>query len=173
MEDFDIKILEDKYNEKSKRINAILSNPDFKYYIKEIDRLEENRIFCLHNLEHLFNVARSMQLINIEENLGLDRNHIYACALLHDLGRVEEYNGGKKHAIASSEISEKILKQVGFSSDEIENIKNAIIGHNNVEVNLLGKLLKFADKKSRNCYLCPASSKCKWSEEKKNKGVLL
>lgn len=165
--------IEKKYTEKSELINKILEDPEFISCIKELIELEKDRIFCIHGLEHLFNVARIMQLINVEENLNLDRDEIYASALLHDLGRVEQYKNGRDHSIVSPEIAERILSRVGFADESIENICDAIRGHNNVEINILGKLLKFADKRSRNCYLCPASSQCKWSDEKKNRGILL
>ncbi|MCD7929143.1 MAG: hypothetical protein LUF86_03175 [Clostridiales bacterium] len=40
------------------RVNQILRHPLFREKLTEIDRLEQERIFCRHGLEHLLAVAR-------------------------------------------------------------------------------------------------------------------
>ncbi|MDY5435563.1 HD domain-containing protein [Peptostreptococcus porci] len=155
------------------RIKKILSNRLFLDINNEITELERDRIFCKHGIEHLTSVARIMYINNLENGLGLDKELIYASALLHDIGRAEQYKNGREHSIAGLEISKKILSMCGFSEDEIELINSAIGSHNSNEEcnNELSNLLKYADKKSRNCFLCLASAECYWSDEKKNKTI--
>lgn len=95
--------------------------------------------------------------------------------LLHDIGRVQEYEDGTLHDIASVVFAEKILPECGFSEMEIREITEAIevdIGMRKSQKNITGGLLatylKKADKKSRNCMVCSAEAECKWSMEKKN-----
>ena len=45
-------------------------------------------------------VARIAYIENLEAQLGLEKEDIYIAALLHDLGRVDEYESGIGHHIA-------------------------------------------------------------------------
>lgn len=151
----------------------IIKNKIFLEYMTELKNLEKDRIFCLHDIEHLLNVARIMQLINLEENKNIDKELIYASALLHDIGRVIQYKYGKNHAKASVDIAKTILDECGYNNNEINVICDAIEKHNSESTSELAKLLKYADKKSRNCYLCLARNECYWSESKKNDTILI
>ena len=101
-------------------------------------------------------------ILNLEENLGIEKETIYAMGLLHDIGRWMEYEKGIDHAIASSTLAGKILIKCGFSKENIDEILKAIEGHRkNENFSILGELLYNADKLSRNCVSCKARSTCK------------
>lgn len=155
------------------RVNLILNNKIFLENYKVIEKYEKNREYCRHNLNHFLAVARLMYIKNLEENLDLNKDIIYATALLHDIGRSLQYSCNIDHIIASKEISLNILKECDFSNIEIEMIVDAIIAHHSIDDIVLNKLLRFADKLSRNCFFCKMREKCNWSEEKQNKGVQL
>ena len=97
-----------------KRVNCILSDVDFLDYIAKIKKLEENRIFCHHDMNHLLDVCRISWILNLEEKLQLDKSKVYAAALLHDIGRWIEYETGKDHAIASGNWPKIFYKDAGF-----------------------------------------------------------
>ena len=113
-------------------------------------------------------------------------DEIYACALVHDIGRAR---GGRNHALSSAEFAKELLPSCGFLPEETERIASAVSAHGGrggAEVcpapgageedkikaalekaeNPLGTLLVIADKLSRNCFNCAAEEECYW--EKKN-----
>lgn len=156
------------------RVNKIIENKLYADYMKRLCALEEDRVFCGHDLEHLLSVARIMLIKSYEENINIDKEIVYASSLLHDIGRVEEYERGVPHANASARIARIILSQSGYNPEETALITDAIADHNQTEpLSELGRLLRYADKISRNCFLCPAYAECKWSEEEKNKRVII
>ncbi|WP_101772220.1 HD domain-containing protein [Peptostreptococcus faecalis] len=155
------------------RVNAIIAHPDFLEAMSEIKKLEKKRIFCGHDLEHLLSVARIMYLTVLNEKIDIDKEIIYSTALLHDLGRAIQYKSGSAHAIESVKIAKKILEDVGFDRETIDYISTAIKEHNTETTTELSRILKYADKQSRNCFMCDAIKECKWSDEKKNMGVVL
>lgn len=95
-------------------------------------------------------------------------------ALLHDLGRVEQYESGIPHEQAAVPVAEKIMKECGFSNNEIILITEAILSHreDNAQKKDLGALLYKADKASRLCFVCNAADKCNWADDKKNKNII-
>lgn len=156
------------------RVNNILKNERYQVCLKKINEYEMDRIFCRHDMEHFLSVARIMLIKSFEDNISVDKEIIYAVALLHDIGRALQYEKGQDHASAGEEIAEKILVECGYLKHEIEAISIAILTHNQRQGSEpLGHLLQYADKTSRNCFLCPAYGECNWTEENKNKGVVL
>lgn len=142
------------------KVNLLLNDPGFLEYIKKNREAETDRIFCRHDLTHALDVARIAYILNMEENLRLDKETIYAAALLHDIGRWLEYENGADHAAASATLAEGLLDQYGFG-DKSE-IMTAIGNHRKKgQTALLSDLLYRADKLSRNCVSCGAISKCK------------
>ncbi len=151
------------------RYNRILTNEKFQKLLNELVVLEDNRKFCRHGLDHLFDVARTAYIINLERGLGIDKDLIYAAALLHDLGRCEEYKNGMEHHIAGSKIAADILSETDFTDEEIQEIVAAIAAHRNEsETEDLSGIIYMADKLTRPCFLCRAADECNWSESKKN-----
>lgn len=151
------------------KVNAILRHPVFTGHLARLEALEQSRIFCRHGLPHLLDVARMMWIAALERQLPATRDVVYAAALLHDLGRVEQIETGTPHHQASAELAAQILPETGFSEPEITQIQNAIACHRaDGGDNILGQLLYWADKKSRACWMCPARNECNWPDEKKN-----
>lgn len=150
------------------RFNSILKDDKYKYYLEKIKQHEVERRFCKHNLSHFFDVARIAYLLNLEQELGIDKEIIYTTALLHDIGRFMQYEEGIEHEVASWEIGQEFLKKYNFTKEESNLIKEGILGHRNSESGGFGKVLYEADKKSRMCIDCLAASECNWNEEKKN-----
>jgi uncharacterized domain HDIG len=154
------------------RVNAILNHEMFQMYIKKIAIYEKERIFCRHDIEHSLSVARIMYIQSLEKRMDIKKDMIYAAALLHDIGRASAYETGKPHAIEAEIPAKTILKQCGYNAEETEHISSAILNHHHAnDEEGFGGLLNYADKISRNCFLCSASNDCNWSEEKRNHGV--
>lgn len=154
------------------RVNKILYHSLYRSTLQEIEVFEKDRAFCLHNIEHFFNVARLMYILALEQNIAIEKDILYATALLHDIGRANQYKTQKPHAIESASIARSILSACDYTSAEIEQICHAIASHNQIgQETLLSSMLKQADKQSRNCFLCHAYKDCYWPEEQKNKGV--
>lgn len=158
--------------EKEKNLSgAIRRHPLFQEYYRRLEQAEQNRKFCRHQMEHLLDVARIAYIRNLESGLGLSKEMIYAAALLHDIGKVRQYEEGVPHEIASAEIAEIILKDVlPGKTEEQKEILRAVRGHRRYREDMtsLEKLLYLSDKKSRQCFVCPAEQECHWSIEKKN-----
>lgn len=151
------------------RINKILKNELFKKTLRNIMKAEETRIYCGHDIGHLFDTARICYILNLEQKTGFNKEIIYAAALLHDIGRYEEYENNIPHNEASAEIAEIILNESEFSVNEINIIKKAILYHRkDTEETSLGRLLYKSDKMSRKCFCCNVQNKCYWSIDKKN-----
>ena len=151
------------------RYNNILNNKKFISLLNEINDLEKDRIFCSHGIGHLFDVARTAYIICLENGIKTDKDIIYAAALLHDIGRAEEYKGGRAHNIAGAEIAEEILAQCSYNKEEIKLITDAIRSHRvNTDENTLAGIIFSADKLTRPCFMCNAEKLCNWDKEKKN-----
>ncbi|MDD3027311.1 MAG: HD domain-containing protein [Erysipelotrichaceae bacterium] len=156
------------------RVDLIINHPDFIRIITKLKKVEKNREFCIHDLEHLLNVARIMMIKNLEENLGFEKEIIYATALLHDIGKLHQYKTKEKHAPYGAILAAGILRDCRFNEAETAMMAQAIKTHSDDEAtNPLGELLRTSDKLSRNCFLCPARDKCNWDDKKKNKGVTI
>lgn len=150
------------------RFNAIINDRKYIYYIQKNKELEMDRKFCKHNLNHFLDVARIAQLINLEEDLGFDKEIIYTTAILHDIGKWVQYENGTPHEIASWEIAREFLEHYKFSQEEIELIRKGILGHRDKESAGFSAIIYKADKRSRLCISCKAEKECNWSDEKKN-----
>ncbi|MGN0299452.1 MAG: HD domain-containing protein [Lachnospiraceae bacterium] len=155
-----------------KKIEQLLRHPIFLRELKQIEKLEQNRIYCGHNFTHLLDVARISWIIVLERGLKLEREVVYGAAFLHDLGRGKEYLEGISHDKASVEIAEAILPDCGFSKEDSSLICEAIAGHRHDETekycSSLQQVLREADWRSRNCFQCEARESCKWTDERKN-----
>ena len=158
-----------------KRVDAILRHPLFEEKLRLLDELEAERAFCRHDLTHLLDVARLMWIDVLEKGLAIDRETVYAAALLHDLGRTEQIRRGIPHEQASAALAERILPDAGFAADEVETVIAAIRCHRGsapVDAReMLGEILYRADKACRLCWRCDARDACNWPEERKNAGI--
>ncbi len=160
-----------------KKIDKLLWDSEFRNAIDTINTEEINRVYCRHGFEHLLAVARICYILNVEEKLGHDKEMIYAMALLHDIGRVAEYdsNGEVDHRDVGPEYARPILERSGFTEEEIEIICDAILKHgvpaSDDDKGSLADILYRADKLSRNCFDCTAYGVCKWKPEVKNNTI--
>ena len=157
-----------------KNTDIVLNHKLFNKKINKIEDDEKTRVFCKHDFSHLMVVARICYIINLEENLNIDKDLIYVTALLHDLGRADEVDTGINHSILSQEIAQEILKDLDFNDESKQRIISAIKHHRTNEENgdRFIEIFYKADKLSRMCFRCPARSICNWPEEKKNKTVI-
>ncbi|WP_294387767.1 HD domain-containing protein [uncultured Clostridium sp.] len=149
-------------------VNIILNNKKYKQALKKIEEYEKDREFCNHTIEHFMDVSRIAYIMILEENLNVSKEIVYAIGLLHDIGRVKQYEEGIHHDIASVEISREILKETSFTKNEINIILNGIANHRKESDNKLEEIIYKADKLSRQCFNCKAEKECYWSSEKKN-----
>lgn len=157
------------------RANKILNHDLFNVYLGEIRRIEEKeREFCGHDLTHCLDVARIAMILNLEENLLLEKELIYATALLHDIGRHMEYREQIPHEQAGAVLASGILRDCGFSEGEVRLMVQAIAGHRSkhlADAPTLSGIIYRADKLSRPCFACGAEEKCDWSNRKKNREI--
>lgn len=152
------------------RINRIIQHPLWQASAGQIEALETERIYCGHDIDHFLHVARIAYIENLEQELHVSKELIYAAALLHDIGRGLEYTEGIRHETASAAMAPGIAEACGFGQTEINEVTEAIRLHRTKdiagEMNLAGLIYR-ADKKSRNCFRCPAEESCDWDRAKK------
>ena len=162
-------------------LDAIWSNETYQAWYTRLLKAEEERLFCCHNITHLLDTARIAYIMNLEQNLGFRKDLIYAAALMHDIGKAEQYATGAPHEMVGADIAEEILTQINgertaagqdpcFTDDEVQAILRAIREHRRCPEgsSRLGQLLYTADKASRACFACDQREGCSWSDEKKN-----
>lgn len=156
------------------RMNQILMNARFQEYVRKNEESEAGRIFCLHGLAHSLDVARIAYIINLEQKLGYTKDMVYGTALLHDIGKWQEYAESIPHDVASAALAREILRECAYSVEEAAEIEEAILQHRREakRENSLHQLLYYADKKSRSCFNCKAAAECYWKEEKRNYKIL-
>ena len=77
-----------------KRVNLIYNHPVFQEKYIALQKAEQNRKFCNHTLEHFIDVARLMYIYAVEHELTISKELIYATALMHDIGRIEQIEKG-------------------------------------------------------------------------------
>lgn len=175
-------------------VARVLKDEQYLERLARLEELEADRRFCRHDLAHFTDVARLAWIRDLEEKGGLDREMIYLYALLHDMGRVEEYEQGISHAQASAAYAGEIFSKIGYPKERADVICSAILEHRG---NTLAKrkdtraaqqtadggvypaadgtaerfaeLTAWADHASRMCFRCPAQAECNWAEERRNR----
>lgn len=156
------------------RVNEIWKHPLYQKYYARIEELEQNRVFCRHQMPHLLDVARIAYIRNLEDDMGFAKDVVYAAAVLHDIGKALQYEARIPHELAGVDIAEQILAdlpaEAAYTTDEKRMILTAVKGHRRLreDPEPLEKLLYESDKASRMCFACPAEAQCDWSREKKN-----
>ncbi len=172
-------MIKNSENITAKRLTFIQNHPLYLSADRRLQELEETRVFCRHQMNHLLDVARISYILNLEMKLGISRDLIYAAALLHDIGKGRQYEEGIPHETASADLAEQILAdmpaKLAFTSEEQQQILTAIRGHRRLrrDAEPLEALLYKSDKMSRACFACPAESQCNWSNDKKNMEIQL
>lgn len=151
------------------KVNQILNNKTFKSNMKLIEELEKDREFCRHGLDHSLDLARIAYIKSLEDNMGIEKEIIYAVALLHDIGRVLQYKDGTPHHEGSVILAKKILKDTSFNDNEKLLIIDGIENHRKTnDESSFNKLIQDSDKLSRNCFSCKSYNECYWDSNKKN-----
>ncbi len=156
------------------RVDAVLASPVYRRERARLDALERERPFCRHGLAHLIDTARIMWILSLERGCGLDREVVYATAMLHDIGKARQYEDGEPHELAGERLAGEILDglapDVAFAPDERAAMLGAIRGHRRLRAGAgaLERLLYQADKASRPCFACPVRGECSWPEGKMN-----
>lgn len=153
------------------RVNKICEHPLWRDCVDKIAQLEQDRVFCKHDTVHYLDVARIAYIENLEKNMGISKEFIYAAAMLHDIGRHLQYLKGIPHDQGSALLAEEILEDCGFKKQEQKEILSAILQHRTDSTSKkdgLAGLIYRADKRSRTCLFCYACEACNWSNEKKN-----
>jgi len=119
-----------------KRIDAILHHPLFTQTLTRLEALEADRMYCHHGLPHLLDTARIAYILQCEEYKQqpcalppLPAEQIYAAALLHDIGRVRQYEEGIPHETAGLPLAKQILSECDFDEEEQTMILSAIRFH--------------------------------------------
>jgi putative nucleotidyltransferase with HDIG domain len=158
-----------------KRVELLLQD---ELYIENMKRnTDENSVikYCQHGLHHHIDVARIAYILVLEHN---DLNYfvkesgisskltakecIYACGLLHDIGKWKEYSDGIDHASFGAKLAREILPRVFFNSTETDMICRAIYEHRNIsrDMSFLGERILRADNLSRICSQCEERNTC-------------
>lgn len=164
-----------------KYTDRVVNHPMFAALMEKIKIAEADRIYCGHRLEHGMDVARLAWIYYLEDQLahpvqteGMEevKDLFYCCALLHDIGRVAQYETGVHHSIAGVEIAEQIIADTGMPAEWERQILEVVSEHSDGVYcegcrNLSYFILK-ADHDCRLCFACEAKDSCKWSDEEMN-----
>lgn len=150
--------------------NSIMQNSLFLTEMEAIRRYEAERIFCRHDMQHLLSVARITLIMCRENGIEASRDLIYSAALLHDIGRAEQYRSGIPHDKAGVEVAGRILDETGCDDDTRQVILGMICTHRSGSPahTPLETVFAAADKRSRLCFVCQAQNECNWPPEKRN-----
>lgn len=151
--------------------DKIINNRDYKSCMEKIEAFEKDRIFCKHDADHAFAVARIAYCLNLERGYGISKDTIYCAALLHDIGRCRQYETGQPHDEAGVELSRDILeacKASGALKEEILEVISSHRGECRKEGSPLAEIIREADNLSRSCFNCKASRECNWSQDRRN-----
>ena len=117
----------------------------------------------MHSLHVVCNLPRRME-----------NDMVYLAALLHDIGRLQQYLTGEDHAAAGMRTAQEILRDTAFSASEQQAILQAVSKHRRGDTaQVLGRILCEADDASRMCFACAAQDTCYWPEHRKNNTILL
>lgn len=100
------------YDEATALLDAIWSHPLYRAHYRQLAECEASRPFCCHQLTHLMDTARIAYIENLECELGFSRAVVYAAALLHDIGKDEQYRAGVPHEEAGARIAREILDDI-------------------------------------------------------------
>ena len=155
------------------RVHAIMADERYIKRMEEIKQAEQKRKYCRHGYDHLLSVARIAYILSLEEKLDIKKDVIYGTALLHDIARFSELEKKTNHRSAGPVLAEPILKDAGYSDEEVKEMCEAIELHGTFpeDTGTLAAILYRADKLSRNCFECEVTDTCNWPDERKNMKV--
>ena len=204
----------------------LLKHPEFLRLQKRVQQMEQDRIYCHHELSHALDVCRMAGIMYLEdqrkkkpetesetdlknsyepesvlkssERVAEDRNagctddicekkhgsvnlqekkdQFYVTGLLHDIGRVAQYETGEHHSEAGMRIAEQLLSEIGYPVEWMTETLQIVGVHHGREEEKdesgsMEYYIRRADHLSRNCFLCEAADSCKWSNEERNQTI--
>ena len=215
----------------------LLKHPEFLRLQKRVQQIEQDRIYCHHELSHALDVCRMAWMMYLEDQMqekfesgletdlknnyesetGLkkkdesksisessewiaeDRNaectedicgkkhcsvnlqekkdQFYVTGLLHDIGRVAQYETGEHHSEAGMRVAEQLLSEIGYPAEWMAETLQIVGVHHGreeekEETGVMEYYIRRADHLSRNCFLCEAADSCKWSDEERNQTII-
>lgn len=183
-----------------KYTDLVLKHPIYREFVEEIHMAESFRIYCGHEIDHAMDVARLAWIYYLEDwmkgnaekkpdddfanegiayiwnpNMEETKDLFYVAALLHDIGRVAQYETGVHHAVAGIEPAKQILMDIQAPIDWVGQILDVIAEHSDKEASHVEKNLQYyiakADHDCRLCFSCLAADSCKWTEEQRNQTI--
>ena len=132
----------------------LLKHPEFLQLQKRVQEMEQDRIYCHHELSHALDVCRMAWMMYLEDeykthlkeyraeiagqyitdlqtddadhtekpylnadNMLAKKDQFYVTGLLHDIGRVAQYETGEHHSVAGVRIAEKLLTEIEYPSE--------------------------------------------------------
>jgi uncharacterized protein len=101
-----------------------------KNKFEKIREIAEKESSFEHKMDHVMRVYNTCLLLAKNENVDLDV--LKAAALLHDIARSKEdkdKNGKIDHAILGATMAESILRDLNFSEQKIQMVKDCIVSH--------------------------------------------
>ena len=199
----------------------LLKHPDFLRLQKRVQQIEQDRIYCHHELPHALDVCRMAWMMYLEDQMqknlryGLDaekmdtelknncaleaeftsksetekgmkaenfaelcekKDQFYVTGLLHDIGRVAQYETGEHHSEAGVRIAKELLSEISYPAEWMAETLQIVGVHHgreeeNDETGAMEYYIRRADHLSRNCFLCKAADSCKWSDEERNQTI--
>lgn len=114
-----------------------------KLLIRELQKI---KLSPSHEFDHLKRVSQIC--LKLVKKYSSDRNVLIASALLHDLARSDKRFRGARSASKGAKLAKPILKQCGYSKDEIKLVCQCIAEHDQPELKsklLEARILKDAD----------------------------
>ena len=147
----------------------LLKHPEFLQLQKRVQEMEQDRMYCHHELSHALDVCRMAWMMYLEEeyethlkdhwqktemeahvnalenNMQITGQHVtdsqkndtdrvektylnadniqekkdqfYVTGLLHDIGRVAQYETGEHHSVAGVRIAKKLLMEIEYPTE--------------------------------------------------------
>jgi putative nucleotidyltransferase with HDIG domain len=143
--------------------DKILGNGRYWQWLRRNASCEQDRSFCIHDFQHALDVARVAYLLVLERSLPLEKDLVYATALLHDVAKWKQYEQGTDHAVEGAVLAGQLLAEIGAEPQTRQAIMDAISTHRDAHgtKSSLGAVLYESDKKCRPCVACPEIGRCK------------
>jgi uncharacterized protein len=96
-------------------------------------KIEAHMLRCMcdmaHDAEHVYRVLYNALNIAVYEQ-GVDYDVLIAACLLHDIGRVKQFENPKLcHAVESGYMAFSYLLEIGFLHEKAEQVKECIVSH--------------------------------------------
>lgn len=175
----------------------LLKHPEFLQLQKRVQEMEQDRMYCHHELSHALDVCRMAWMMYLEDeykthlkdyadhaeepylnadNMLAKKDQFYVTGLLHDIGRVAQYETGEHHSVAGVRIAEKLLTEIEYPSEWMRETLQIVGVHHGRdekagEPSRMEYYIRRADHLSRNCFFCEASDSCKWKKEERNQTI--